>query len=309
MRLHAQLRGRRGDRVAAGVPGDRRHPPRDRRAALGSRRAARRTSASGCRSRSSPTRGRDPAAQAELADSLSMAFLVVLESLTPEQRAVFLLREVFDYPYDRIAEIVGRSEDASRQLAVARPAAGRARASRGSRPRPSRRSGSRAEFFAAVERRRPRVARARAGGRRRAARRRRRQGAGAGAADQRARPARRGRSSAWSKVSSASAAIEIHRAVVNGQPGATMSLHDGAVDQRDGARDRRRPGARRALDRQPGEARAPRPAGRRAGAGQPASAAALKPASASSISLWRTLSRTAPRASIESIRPGSRAVE
>jgi RNA polymerase sigma-70 factor (TIGR02957 family) len=62
--------------------------------------------------------GSDPAEQAELADSLSMAFLVVLESLTPEQRAVFLLREVFDYPYDRIAEIVGRSEDASRQLAT-----------------------------------------------------------------------------------------------------------------------------------------------------------------------------------------------
>jgi RNA polymerase sigma-70 factor (TIGR02957 family) len=60
----------------------------------------------------------DPAEQAELADSLSMAFLVVLESLTPEQRAVFLLREVFDYPYDRIAGIVGRSESASRQLAA-----------------------------------------------------------------------------------------------------------------------------------------------------------------------------------------------
>ena len=60
----------------------------------------------------------DPARQAEVADSLSMAFLLLLESLSPEQRAVFLLREVFDYPYDRIAEIVGKSEAGARQLAV-----------------------------------------------------------------------------------------------------------------------------------------------------------------------------------------------
>src|SRR5919106_1014002 len=60
----------------------------------------------------------DPARQAEMADSLSLAFLVLLESLSPEQRAVFLLREVFDYPYERIAEIVGKSEPNVRQLAV-----------------------------------------------------------------------------------------------------------------------------------------------------------------------------------------------
>jgi RNA polymerase sigma-70 factor (ECF subfamily) len=60
----------------------------------------------------------DPAGHAEMADSLSLAFLVVLESLSPEQRAVFLLREVFDYDYDRIAEIVGTSESNARQLAV-----------------------------------------------------------------------------------------------------------------------------------------------------------------------------------------------
>jgi ketosteroid isomerase-like protein len=53
-----------------------------------------------------------------VADSLSLAFLVLLESLSPEQRAVFLLREVFDYPYERIAEIVGKSEANVRQLAV-----------------------------------------------------------------------------------------------------------------------------------------------------------------------------------------------
>jgi RNA polymerase sigma-70 factor (TIGR02957 family) len=60
----------------------------------------------------------DPARRAELADSLSLAFLVLLETLSPEQRAVFLLREVFDYPYDEIAGIVGKSEANVRQLAV-----------------------------------------------------------------------------------------------------------------------------------------------------------------------------------------------
>jgi RNA polymerase sigma-70 factor, ECF subfamily len=51
-----------------------------------------------------------PEEMAELSDSLSMAFLVVLESLSPVERAVFLLREVFDYPYEEIAPIVDRSE-------------------------------------------------------------------------------------------------------------------------------------------------------------------------------------------------------
>ena len=60
----------------------------------------------------------DPARKAETADSLSLAFLILLESLSPEQRAAFLLREVFDEPYDRIAEIVGTSEQNARQLAA-----------------------------------------------------------------------------------------------------------------------------------------------------------------------------------------------
>lgn len=59
----------------------------------------------------------DPARHAEMADSLSMAMLVLFESLSPEQRAVLLLRDVFDYPYDEIAPIVGKSEDNVRQLA------------------------------------------------------------------------------------------------------------------------------------------------------------------------------------------------
>jgi RNA polymerase sigma-70 factor (TIGR02957 family) len=60
----------------------------------------------------------DPARQMETADSLSMAMLVLLETLSPEQRAVFLLRDAFDYGYDEIARIVGKSEDNVRQLAT-----------------------------------------------------------------------------------------------------------------------------------------------------------------------------------------------
>jgi RNA polymerase sigma-70 factor (TIGR02957 family) len=63
------------------------------------------------------TDGRDdPAAHAETADSLSMAMLVLLESLSPEQRAVLLLHDVFDYGYDEIATIVGKNVDNVRQL-------------------------------------------------------------------------------------------------------------------------------------------------------------------------------------------------
>jgi RNA polymerase sigma-70 factor, ECF subfamily len=51
-------------------------------------------------------------------ETLSLAFLVVLETLSPVERAVFLLRDVFDFGYDEIAAIVERSEDNCRQLAV-----------------------------------------------------------------------------------------------------------------------------------------------------------------------------------------------
>ena len=60
----------------------------------------------------------DPAVHAETADSLSLALLVLLEVLSPEQRAVLLLHDVFDYPYDEIAAIVGKKEDNVRQIAV-----------------------------------------------------------------------------------------------------------------------------------------------------------------------------------------------
>jgi RNA polymerase sigma-70 factor (TIGR02957 family) len=58
----------------------------------------------------------DPARHAEMADSLSLAMLVLLESLSPEQRAALLLRDVFDYGYPEIAAIVGKSEENVRQL-------------------------------------------------------------------------------------------------------------------------------------------------------------------------------------------------
>src|SRR5690348_4677335 len=58
----------------------------------------------------------DPAELAETSDSLSMAFLVLLESLAPAERAVFLLREVFSYDYGEIAGITGKTEAACRQV-------------------------------------------------------------------------------------------------------------------------------------------------------------------------------------------------
>jgi RNA polymerase sigma-70 factor (ECF subfamily) len=66
-----------------------------------------------------------PADHAEMADSLSLAFLVLLENLSPHQRAAFLLREVFDYPYEEVAGIIGTDVDSARHL-VAR-ARGRVR--------------------------------------------------------------------------------------------------------------------------------------------------------------------------------------
>jgi RNA polymerase sigma-70 factor (TIGR02957 family) len=59
----------------------------------------------------------DVAEDVELADSVSMAMLLVLETLTPAERAVFVLREVFDLAYDEIAEAVGKSPAAVRQIA------------------------------------------------------------------------------------------------------------------------------------------------------------------------------------------------
>src|SRR5690606_6352673 len=59
----------------------------------------------------------DVAEDVELAESVSIAMLTVLETLAPAERAVFVLREVFDVPYDEIAEAVGKSPAAVRQIA------------------------------------------------------------------------------------------------------------------------------------------------------------------------------------------------
>ena len=57
-----------------------------------------------------------PEQMKERADDVSVAFLMVLERLTPEARAAFLLREVFDADYDEVASAIGKSETACRQL-------------------------------------------------------------------------------------------------------------------------------------------------------------------------------------------------
>ena len=75
-----------------------------------------------------PAGGPGPAEHAELADSLSMAFLVLLEALSPVERAVFMLREVFGYGYPDVARITGKTEVNCRQIfarARQRVAAGR----------------------------------------------------------------------------------------------------------------------------------------------------------------------------------------
>jgi RNA polymerase sigma-70 factor (ECF subfamily) len=59
----------------------------------------------------------NPAQQAEISDSVSLAFLVMLESLSPVERAVFLLHDVFQYPFDEISTIVEKTPEACRQLA------------------------------------------------------------------------------------------------------------------------------------------------------------------------------------------------
>jgi RNA polymerase sigma-70 factor (ECF subfamily) len=59
-----------------------------------------------------------PESEVEMADSLTMAFLVVLEKLSPVERAVFLLHDVFDYDYEEISRVVGKSEANCRQLAT-----------------------------------------------------------------------------------------------------------------------------------------------------------------------------------------------
>src|ERR1035438_8371388 len=83
-----------------------------------------------------------PAEHAELADSLSMAFLVLLEALSPVERAVFMLREVFGYGYPNVARITGKTEVNCRQIfARARQRIAAGVQGPGSAPSPARRGG------------------------------------------------------------------------------------------------------------------------------------------------------------------------
>jgi RNA polymerase sigma factor (sigma-70 family) len=82
-----------------------------------------------------------PAEHAELADSLSMAFLVLLEALSPVERAVFMLREVFGYGYPDVARITGKSEVNCRQIfARARQRIAAGGQGRDAVPQPARRA-------------------------------------------------------------------------------------------------------------------------------------------------------------------------
>jgi RNA polymerase sigma-70 factor (ECF subfamily) len=80
----------------------------------------------------------DPVDRVTLDESITMAFLVVLESMTPAERVAFVLHDVFRYPFAEIAEIVGRTPAACRQLATS--ARRRIRASRGPATPPDRQS-------------------------------------------------------------------------------------------------------------------------------------------------------------------------
>ena len=94
-----------------------------------------------------------PAEHAELADSLSMAFLVLLEALSPVERAVFMLREVFGYDYPSVARITGKTEANCRQIfARARKhVTGQAGGSMPATPRRAESEELARRFFAAAE--------------------------------------------------------------------------------------------------------------------------------------------------------------
>ncbi|MDZ5661327.1 RNA polymerase sigma-70 factor [Nocardioides sp. zg-1308] len=94
--------------------------------------------------------GPDVADDVALADSLSTAMLLVLETLAPTERAVFVLREVFDLPYDELAEAVGRTPAAVRQIARRARAHVAERRPRGAVSRAATERATRA-FLAAIE--------------------------------------------------------------------------------------------------------------------------------------------------------------
>ncbi len=201
----------------------------------------------------------DPAQHAEIADSLSMAMLVLLETLSPEQRAVLLLRDVFDYGYGEIAEIIGKNEDNVRQLASRARAhvdAGRPRfqSSREQRDELARR------FFAAA------TEGDLAGLEALLADDVVLTGDGGGKVPALGHPvAGRTRVAqtlmSWMRLGSRVPGASMREVEVNGMPGALLLDPAGSPRRRVGARDRGRRDPRRELGRQPGQARPPRPAG------------------------------------------------
>ena len=94
--------------------------------------------------------GAGPGERAELADAVSQALLVALERLSPLERAAFILREVFDYDYPRIAEVLERSEASCRQLVVRASGTSR-RSGRASTPDPEQGRALLERFLAAAE--------------------------------------------------------------------------------------------------------------------------------------------------------------
>ena len=114
-------------------------------------RGARATWASGCPSRSSRDPETRPRPAREIADSLSLAFLVLLETLSPEQRAVLLLHDVFDYGYDEVAD--DRRQERGQRAPARRPARGATctSAGRASSRRASSTTRWRERFFAAAK--------------------------------------------------------------------------------------------------------------------------------------------------------------
>lgn len=91
----------------------------------------------------------DPADRVTLDESVNMAFLVVLESMTPAERVAFILHDVFRYPFAQVAEVTGRTTAACRQLASS--ARRRIRASRAAAPPAARQAGLVKEFKRAWE--------------------------------------------------------------------------------------------------------------------------------------------------------------
>lgn len=92
----------------------------------------------------------DASADVVLAESVSMAMLIVLETLSPDERAVFVLREVFGFDYDEIASTVGKSADAVRQMAHRSREHVRARRKRSEPVDPQQSMELTVQFFAAA---------------------------------------------------------------------------------------------------------------------------------------------------------------